>query len=68
VKLWEKAIAVSVKLKMLYDESLAHFRIGKLTSTLKDNQQTVKERLQHYDKALDIFSQIGVVYTELLLE
>jgi len=64
---WRQSLSLATKLEMVYDEGLALYRIGKCTD-VKDSHQVVQEKLASVDKALDIFTQIGAVYTELLIE
>lgn len=62
--IWKQSLALAKKYNMLYDQGIVLYRIGKFTD-VKDNHKTVEEKMNAYDKALDIFSEIGLVYTEL---
>jgi class 3 adenylate cyclase/tetratricopeptide (TPR) repeat protein len=64
---WKKSLGLAQKYGMLYDQGIALFRIGKLMD-VKDKREVVEEKLAAYDAAIDIFTGIGAVYTELLME
>ena len=64
---WKKSLGLAQKYGMLYDQGVALFRIGKLMD-VKDKREAVEEKLAAYDTAVDIFTRIGAVYTELLME
>jgi tetratricopeptide (TPR) repeat protein len=64
---WKKSLGLAQKYGMLYDQGVALFRIGKC-SDIKDKREVVEEKLAAYDAAIDIFTGIGAVYTELLME
>jgi len=64
---WKQSLFIAGKLEMLYDQGLALYRLGKCTD-VKDSHQVVQEKLKNVDTAVDIFTQIGAVYTELLIE
>lgn len=61
---WRKCSELSHQRQMLYDEGISLFRIGKCTD-FKDKREVVEEKLRAYDKAVDILSSIGAVYTNL---
>jgi len=64
---WKKSLGLAQKYGMLYDQGIALFRIGKLMD-VKDKREVVEEKLAAYDAAIDIFTGLGAVYTELLME
>lgn len=61
---WRQSLQMSRGLGMLYDEGLALLRIGKCTD-VKDSRDVVEEKLKNYDRALDLFTQLGAFYTEM---
>lgn len=64
---WKKSLGIAQKYGMLYDQGVALYRIGKLVD-VKDKREVTEEKVAAYDAAVDIFSRIGAVYTELLME
>ena len=64
---WKKSLGLAQKYGMLYDQGVALYRIGKLVD-VKDKREVTEEKVAAYDAAIDIFSRIGAVYTELLME
>lgn len=64
---WKKSLGIAQKYGMLYDQGVALYRIGKLVD-VKDKREVTEEKVAAYDAAIDIFSRIGAVYTELLME
>lgn len=67
LSIWRKSAALAQEKQMVYDEGLALFRIGRCTD-VRDKREVVEEKIQAYDKAIDILTNLGAVYTELLLE
>jgi hypothetical protein len=66
-KLWRESLKAAERLEMMYDQATAMYKLGK-TTDVKDSRDVVQEKLKFHDKAIDIFDQIGAVYTELQLE
>jgi flagellin-specific chaperone FliS len=66
-KLWRDSLKAAERLEMLYDQATAMYKLGKATD-VKDSRDMVQEKLRYHDKAIDIFDQLGAVYTELQLE
>lgn len=64
---WKKSLGIAQKYGMLYDQGVALYRIGRLVD-VKDKREVTEEKVAAYDAAIDIFSRIGAVYTELLME
>lgn len=64
---WKKSLGMAQKYGMVYDQGIALFRISRCMD-VKDKREQVEEKLAAYDAAIDIFTGLGAVYTELLIE